>query len=503
MQRVEAAIPSLRALLGTGLGVVLALAFVKVLLNLAAWDRYGFHRDEWYYITGGLHPALGYVDHPPLTPLLAGLLYRVVGLELVTFRLVVGLAGAAVIVLAGLMARELGGGRFAQGTAALAALCMPVLLGTNILFQTVTFDQLIWAVAAYLLIRLLRTDDPRWWLWLGVTLGLGLLTKHTIVLFGIALGIALLLTPQRRWLATRWPYLAVALALLIASPHLIWQIANGFPTLEFIEHNSANTRDEYSRLSLIPWQLLNVGPLALPLMAGGVYWLFRAEAGRWRLLGWLVVIPPLLVVLLQAKPYYSAAILPLGCTATGVWTEQLSAVRGRRWLRLAVVGALLLNLLIPVLFLLPLLPLETADEVGVFDINGELTEMVGWDELVEQVAAVYATLPPEEQARTRILTVSYGEAGAIDLLGDANGLPQALASHNSYYYWGPDDDWDTLITVGYATQRLSPYFTTCEPAGTVTNALDLDNETNGYPILICRGLTVPRADFWEALRHFQ
>lgn len=483
-------------------GPLAVLAALKLVLNLLAWDRYGFHRDEWYYIVGGLHPAAGYVDHPPLTPLLAGLIYRIAGLELVAYRLVVGLAGAAVIVLAGLMARELGGGRTAQWLAGLAVLCLPIFAMTNLLFQTVPFDQLVWAVVILLFVRLLRRQEPRAWLWIGLAFGVGLLTKHTVALLAIALGVALLLTPARRWLGTRWPYLALGLAVLSALPNLIWQLANDFPTLEFIENNSANTREEFSRPALVFWQLFVPGFLALPLIGAGALWLFRAEGGRWRALGWLAVTPPLLVVLLQAKFYYSAPVLPLLCAGGAVAAERWIAERERGWRRPALVGALALNLLVILPFMVPLLPLERAHDLGVFDINGELAETVGWDELAAQVAEVYATLSPEEQARTRILTIAYGEAGALDLLGDDYGLPDALSAHNSYYHWGPGDDWDTLIVVGFRPARLEPHFEACEPAGEVRLALDIDNEINGHPLLICRGLRTPVDQWWEGLRTF-
>jgi 4-amino-4-deoxy-L-arabinose transferase-like glycosyltransferase len=491
------------AFLKTGIGISVLIASAKVALNLAAWDRYGFHRDEWYYITGGLHPSLGYVDHPPLTPLLAGLIYRLFGLDLVIFRLVLSLIAAAIIILAGLMARELGGGRFAQATSALAVLCMPAFLGSNIFFQTVTFDQLVWAVAIYLIIKLVRTGEPRWWLWIGLIFGVGFLTKYTVALLIIALGIGIVLTPERRWLTTRWPYLGAIIAFGVAMPHLLWQIANDFPTLEFIENNGAQTREEFSRLSLVLIQLLFVGPLAVPLVAAGGYWLFRSEGGRWRALGWIAVLPLVLIVIVQGKPYYPAPALPLACVAGAIATERYVQRANRRWLRVALPAALVVNMLIPLVYLVPLLPLETANDIGVFDANGELAETIGWDEMVAQVGAVYATLPAQDQRNTRILTVSYGEAGAIDLLGSKYDLPKALAAHNSYFYWGPGEDWTNVISVGFSAGSLRPYFDSCQQSGVVTNRYDIDNEINGYPILICRSIRVDRDEFWDDLRHFQ
>ena len=290
--------------------VLLVLAALKLALHLATNWQYGFHRDELYYINGGMHLGWGYVDHPPLTPLLARFATALFGLSVPGLRLFAALAGVGVLLLAGLLAREFGAGRLGQALAALAVLLAPLYLVTNTMFQTVPFDQFWWLVIAYLLARLIR-GDARLWLLIGLVGGVALETKYTVVLLGLGLAIGLVATPLRAHLRRRWLWLGLALAALIAAPNFVWQIQNGFPTLEFIRNNSADARADSSRLGLLAELLILAGPALLPLIiAGFVFFWSRAHRQR-RVFGWICIIVLAIVIGGQAKAYYAGPLFAL------------------------------------------------------------------------------------------------------------------------------------------------------------------------------------------------
>ena len=496
--------PAAPAVLAGGTAIVLALALVKLLVHLATGWRYGYHRDEMYYVIGGRHLEWGYVDHPPFTPLLARMATTVFGESLLGLRFFSALAGAIVVVLAALLARELGGGRFARGLAALAVLASPMYLGANGMFQTVSFDQLWWVLGTLLVVRLLRTEDPRLWLPLGMVVGVGLQTKHTMALFGAALAVGLLLTPQRAWLRTRWPWLAAALAFGIVLPHLLWQVANDWPTLGFLRNSNADVQEETGRLGFVLWQALLIGPLALPIMGLGIRRLFAADGGRYRALGWLCAAVFGALLVLGGKPYYVGPLYPLLLAAGAVGVERLSRRSPRPWLRPAAGALLAVNGLLPLPILVPLLPQDTMVDLKLFDFNADLAEMVGWPEMVQQVAAVHRGLPEAERTGAAIFAGSYGEAAAIDVLGEAHDLPPAISGHNSYWLWGPGAAADARVVVAVRVrpETLSALFRDCRPAGTITNAAGVDNESLGVPIHVCREPVRPLSELWPELKRY-
>lgn len=479
---------------------VLLIAAGKLGVHLATGWRYGFHRDELYYIAGGLRPDFGYVDHPPLTPLLASLVYQITGDAVGLFRVLPALGGAALVILAALTARELGGGRLAQILTALAVAACPVFLATNGMFQTVTFDQLIWAAVILLFLRLLKTGDERLWLAIGVAGGVGLLTKYTIGLLAVGLVVGLLASGPRRWLRTRWPYLAAGIALVIAAPNIVWQIANDFPSLEFTQNNNANERE--GPLGWIGMQFIFIGFLAIPLFLIGVHELLRSPAARrYRSLGWATAAIFVVVVALGAKPYYVGPLYPLAFAAGAIVIERQVRERGRTWLTPAMGALLVLNGLIPAVLLLPIVPPEALQDAGINDINKELGEMVGWPDLVNTVETAYADLPPEGRARTAIVTQNYGEAGALEILG--GDLPDPFSGHNSYYFWEPENERITsVLAVGFGPGRAADLFGECTEVATITNPAGVENEEYGASVRYCPNLPAPLPDLWPELKHF-
>ncbi len=316
---------------------LLAVAIVKFAVHLATNGVYGFQRDELYYIISGQHPALGYVDYPPVTPMLARLNTSIFGISPWTLRIFPALAGAAVVFLTGLCAREMGGVRGISTLASVLALLSPLLLGANWLFQTVTFDQLTWLIAIYLLLRIVRTGDRRLFVLLGVDLGIGLETKLTIVALCLGIAIAVVASRELRpLLRTRFPWIGLVIAIALAAPNLGWQVANGFPTLTYIENHSADIAQSGGVGMFVEDFLLFTGPLVLPVWVTGIVLLFRDR--RLRPMGILTVIV-IALLLPEGKAYYPAPTIPLvlaaGCVALGRIALGTSAApadrrRGRR-----------------------------------------------------------------------------------------------------------------------------------------------------------------------------
>jgi hypothetical protein len=479
---------------------VLAVAAGVIAFHLALSGRYGFHRDELYYIAAGRHPALGYVDHPPLVPLLARLVTDGLGPHLWPLRALAGAVHGVLVVLTALMARDLGGGRRSVLLAALATATTPLFVASGSLFQTVVFDQMWWALVLLAVVRLLAGADPRWWLAVGAAVGLGLETKWTMALLVAGLVVGLAAVPEgRAHLRSRWPWAGCAVALALWLPNLAWQALNGWSTLEFARNNNAEVRAEEGRLGFVLLQVALVGPLAVPLVGAGVAWLWARRP--WRALAVAAATVAAVLLVVGGKAYYLGPLYVVGIAAGCVATEGWLAVAPHRWRR--AVGALAANALVPLAALAPVASVTVYAELFQ-DLNGDLAEEVGWPEMVDLVAGVTGVLPDEEQVDVRVLTLSYGEAAAIDLYGPARGLPPrtALSAHNSYADWWPDGEpTGSFITLRYPRSALAPYCDAVGPLAVVGNLDGIDNEIAGAPIHLCRGLRVSPDELREALRH--
>jgi 4-amino-4-deoxy-L-arabinose transferase-like glycosyltransferase len=320
-----------KPLLGGGT-ILFLLALVKLLVHLSTAGNYGYFRDELYYIAASGRLDLGYVDFPPFVALATALARATLGDSLLALDLLPALAGAAVVVLAGLMARELGGGRFAQGIAALAVLVAPNFLVFGTFISMDAFDQLFWVSATYVLLLILKRNEPRLWLLFGLIAGLGLLTKLTMLSFGLAVLVALLITPARRHLLSPWPWIGGVIAVAFLAPYLYWNAMNGWPTPEFWGQYGAKV-DEASPVEFLIEQIVTMQPPTLPLwLAGLCYYLFAREARSYRALGWIYVILFVLFATLGSKFYFLAPSYPALFAAGGVVIERFFRARGRwRW----------------------------------------------------------------------------------------------------------------------------------------------------------------------------
>lgn len=492
------------------LGLLLLLALVRVLLHTLTNGQYGFHRDELATLDDARYLAWGYVAYPPVTPFIARLALELFGPSLAGVRFFSALAQSMVMVLAGLMARELGGSRLAQIVAALAVAIAPVSLSQGALFQYVSFDFLWWVLIAYLTIRLLKSDEPRWWLAIGAVIGLGLMTRYTMAFLVTGMVIGVVLTKARRYLASPWLWGGVVVALLIFLPNLLWQVQHHFIALDFLSHlHERDIRIGRTEGFLIEQFWVGANVFTLPFWLVGLYFYWFSLAGRpYRMLGWMYLIPFALFLAGQGRSYYLAPAYPM-LIAAGVvlwerWLAGLSVGRARlaqglTWAALAA-GGLIFGALV-----LPVAPVNSALWRASSEVHDNFTEQIGWPDLVETVAGIYAALPAEERLHTGILAGNYGEAGAINLYGPAYGLPEAISGINSYWLRGyGDPPPQTLIVVGAQHAEAERYFEMCDLAGQVTNRYGVVNEeSRDHPdIFICRGLRQPWPDFWREFQYF-
>lgn len=480
-------------------------------LLLLVATRYGYHRDELYFLEASRHMAWGYVDQPPFSIALVRLSRALFGNSLVGLRLFPALADGACVVLTALIARELGGGRIAQGLGALAVAISPFLIAGHLAGPTI-YDFTFWLADALLVVRILRTGRERLWLAVGGVTGMALMNKETIAFLFLGLALGFVLTGQGRWLRSPWLWAGVGVALLLWSPNLAWQARHGWPTIEM----SRNLRREHSglgySLTFVPIQLLLPGWWAAPVWMAGLWALWRER--RFRPYRAFAVAYAALFVLIGVfigdRPYYFAALYGLLFGAGAIVTGEVVA-GGRRFLSerpparrriwrsaraasawLAVLGILNLPLS------LPILPARALHTVPLQDINYNLGETVGWQELVAEVGRAYDSLAPAERASAVIVTANYGEAGAIDRYGPAIGLPGAFSGHNSYWWWGPPTpSIGVAILVGFDEPgELTPYFRRLSLAGRVSNSQGVANDEEGAPIWIGREQRSPWPAIW-------
>lgn len=511
--------PDLSSTARLDLRLLVLLAGIKLLIHALTAGQYGYFRDELYFLDLGRHLDWGYVDCAPLIGLYARAALLLGG-SLPVLRLLPALAGAGMVALTMLIARQLGGGRCAQGLAGLCVIAAPIYLGSDSVLSMNAFEPLFWMGCVYALIRIVQTGDGRWWVLFGALAGLGLQNKHSTLFFGFAAGIALLLSPQRREFRRWYFWLGGGIALLLFLPNLLWQAGHGFPTLEDLQNVSRSGKNVVlGPLAFIGQQILILHPLLLPVWLGGLAWLLAGKGRRYRVLGWLYLVLLTAMFALKAKNYYLAPVYPMlfaaGAVAVEGWLAKRAWSRGRLWPK-AALAAIIVLVSIPIVpLVLPVLPpaklLAYMDFLGISPPRTEvrhegplqqhLSDQFGWPELVADVARIYNSLPPEERARTAIFASNYGEAGAINLFGPARGLPPAICAHQNHYFWGPPDfTGDTFIWLQWDRASLEELFRSVEEAGVHHHPWGMAEENR--PIYVCRGLRRPLPVIWPELKHW-
>jgi Dolichyl-phosphate-mannose-protein mannosyltransferase len=488
--------------------VIAIFALAKLVFHTIVNQQYGFHRDELATLDDARNLAWGYVAYPPFTPFIGRVALTFFGDSLAGFRFFAAAAQSVAIVLTASLTKHLGGSRAAQWIAALAVAISGVSLSASSLFQYVSFDYLWWVLITWLLVRLLETDNPRWWVAIGVVIGIGFLTKYTILFFVAGLVVGFFATPLRRHLASPWLWTGAAVALIVAAPNLLWQLKHDFITLEFLR--SIHARDV--RIGRTDHFLFNqlfvpANPVTVPLWSIGLIALFASKSlRRFRVVGWMAVVPFALFVIARGRDYYTAPIYPMLFAAGATWLLRQMNSRGiaERWSMMVAVPILLLAGGYVAATELPLAPVGSRWWRQVLEDSGDLREEIGWPELVGEVARIWNTIPETERARTAIYCGNYGEAGAINLYGPRHGLPQAISAVNSFWargYGSPPPE--TVIVLGGRRDRLDERFESVVLVGHVPNPLDVANEESEHPeIYLCRRPRESWPVLWSKIRGF-
>lgn len=498
----------------------LALAFFLLEWIPGFAGPYGYFIDELYYVACSERLAFGYVDHPPLSIFLLRLVRETLGDSLPAIRLVPALAGAATILLTGLIARRLGAGRYGQAIAALAAMVGSVL---EVLFGVWSMNALgflFWAAAFLILVEIERRDEPRLWLAFGAVAGLALENKHTFVLMGAGLAVGLVLTPARRHLASRWLWMGAGIALLLLAPNLLWQQANGWPSLEFYRNADLYKNLPTPPLEVLKQQILFMNPAALPVWIAGVVFLLATERGRrYRHLGWLfVTLLALMVASQKSRPDRITAAYIIVFAGGGVLLESLSMRGGLRWIRPAVPALLAISGVALAPLAIPLLPPATTARYGSWlgivpqiergegkrtQLPQWLADRFGWEQFVGDIEEAAGRLNPDERRHAIVIVPSYGHAGAIELLGRGRDLPPVYSGQNTSFLWGPPpEEVSAAIMAGFREETLREFSSEVELAG----VHDCDwcmPWRDGIPIRIARRPFRSFHDAWPDFKHFE
>ncbi|HXW61496.1 MAG TPA: glycosyltransferase family 39 protein [Candidatus Acidoferrales bacterium] len=488
------------------LRALISIASATIVIHILTGGKYGFHRDELATLDDARHLAWGYVAYPPLTPFFARVSLALFGTSLAGFRFFASLANALAVVLTGLVTRDLGSRRSAQVMAALAA--VPFCIAAGSLMQYVSFDFLFWVLTAYFVVQLLKSDDPRWWLAIGCAVGLGMMAKYSMPFLVAGLLMGVLLTDKRRYLASKWLWLGVAVAALIFLPNFLWQIQHDFVSIQFLRHIHARDIRIGRTKNFLPGQF-EVTLLAFPLWIAGLFaCFFSGMFRRFRLLGWMYLTPLLLFLVLKGRSYYLAGAYPMLYAAGAAWAEKrLSSLGSRRAaaVRAFAWSVLLADIAAAIALTLPIAPIHSRWWKVAIKTNGDLSEEFGWSELVETVARIRDRLPMSDRTDLGILAGNYGEAGAVDLYGARYELPASISGVNSFWFRGyGNPPPQTLIVVGLPVEFLQNHFSSCQLVAHTWNRYNVENEETREhrDIFVCRGLRESWPEFWRIFRYY-
>jgi 4-amino-4-deoxy-L-arabinose transferase-like glycosyltransferase len=507
----------------------LAAIFAIVSLHLFANGRYGFYRDELQFMSDGQHLDWGFVVYPPVVPLLARLSMTLFGVSLAGLRFFSTLAQAATLIVTALMTRELGGGKLAQAAAVLAVGLSPCTLHDGAMFQYTSFDYLWWVLTAYFTIRLLKSENPRWWLAVCAVVGLGLLTKYTIACFVAGILSGVVFTRARRYLARGWFWSGIVLMMLITLPNIVWQFRHNFISYQFLQFiHARDVNLGRSNGFLIDQLLYCVNLFAAPIWLAGLIGCLRSE--RYRTIAWMYIVPFALFFITNGRSYYIAPAYPMllamGSVIGERWMEgraknSLSVRKarsdsraaksngrvgwsGRQWAAAVYLTALMLwGAWASAAFL----PIQSKGPLRdlVLKNNGDLMNEFGWNELIQTVAGIRNSLPADQQAHLGILVANYGEEGAVEILGTAYHLPRPISTINSGGLRGyPASPPTKLIVMGFKSDDVPILFGGCKIAGRIRNSEGIPTEESVRPdIFLCGPPRQPWPEFWAESPHFE
>jgi hypothetical protein len=489
-----------------------------LVLHLVAIEGFGYFRDELYYISCSEHLAFGYVDQPPLSILLLKLIRLVLGDSVLAIRLLPAIASGLFVFLTGMMAKELGGKRFAVILAPVTALAP---IGNFFIYSVYSMnflDHLFWSACILTVLRIIKTGEAKYWLFFGLIAGLGLQNKISILFlcFGIAVGI--LLTKERKYLKSKYLWLGAGLAGLLFLPYILWNMSHDWATLEFMQNARTMKMTAVSALEFLKEQVLYNNYASLFIWLAGLgFFFFHKEGKKYRLFGWMYLSIYLLFTIQQAKAYYLAPVYPILFAGGAVLIESWLDRKYWKVLRPVLVIAIIVPTLLFCPAALPILPQETTiqwlQKLGIDAKSGEnheigalpqhFADMHGWEEMTLKVANAYDSLTDEEKKECVLFATNYGVTGALNFMGKKYGLPPAFSGHNNHYFWPPDDyTGNVVIIVGISKQELGNIFNDIIETDRTFSKYAMPYENN-KPILICRRIKLPLKELWPRLKHFE
>ncbi len=500
--------------------ILFYIAFFKFLLLIFFAGNYGLFRDEFYYLDCSKHLSFGYVDQPPFSILVLAISRILFGESIIGIRIFAYIAGSATVIVAGLIARELGGKKYAQALTALCTVFSGVILGDGSYFSMNAFDILFSAITFYLLVKLIRKDNKKLWLPVGVMFGIGLENKLSFLFLGFGLAVGLILTRQRKYFLEKELYIAAVIAALIFLPNIIWQAVNHFPTIEFMRNAAERKNMPMSPLHFFLGSLMELNPAYIVLLFAALYFLFIYKEGRrFALVGWMYVVIFFVFAFNNGKPYYMGILFPAIIAAGAAGSEILIEKYLRGWVRYSLVFFFIPSFIIVTPFAVPVLSVDSfihfSEFMGIKPESGERSatgilpqfyaDRFGWKEMVEQVAHVYNSLPGDEKKKVAIIAQNYGEAGAVNYYGKQFGLPEAYSPQNSCWYWGPPNpdssgDGEIVIVIGSNKKDNSVWFEQVDLAAKHFSKYGMPYENVG--IFVCRKAKMPVNEIWKRVRFF-
>lgn len=494
-----------------------AVALVVLALHSAGNPHYGFFRDELYFIICGFHPAFGYVDQPPVVPLLAAG-SQLFGHSLFALRFAAAIFAAAGAYVTCLLAIELGGGAFAQVLAGSVYFFTNVLMSFGMKVGPDMVGLWLWPLIALYALRVARGGNPRQWIGAGIAAGFAIESKYSAVFFLAALLGGLLLTPQRTILRTKWFAAGAAIAIAIALPNFLWQAHYGFPMLELLRNGQSGKNVAAGPLLFLVQQLLLTNLFLSPIWIVGLVALLRDRSVRF--LGYTYVLLIVLMIVLHGKHYYPGDVYPIpiaaGAVTFAAWTRRFVALRAALAVAVLAAGLFFLPFSLPVLAEEPMVhyaafvahALHVDQKTLATERNRtavlppDWADMHGWPELEAQVASIYRSLPPPERAQAAIVADNYGEAAAIDFFGKRDGLPPAISGHNNYYLWGTHGaSGNVVIDVDGDCGAAAHLYRNARLMARFNPPWVISYEQN-IPIMVCTGLTRNLSTVWPSLKHY-
>jgi 4-amino-4-deoxy-L-arabinose transferase-like glycosyltransferase len=480
------------------------MALATVILHAIVGNRYGFHMDELATLDDARHLAWGYPAYPPVTPFFGRISLVLFGTSLIGFRFFASLVHGATVLLAGLMAREMGGRRAAQFLAGAASL--PFAIGGGALMQYVSFDYFAWVLTAYFLVRLLASGDPRWWLAVGASIGFGALSKYTIAFFVAGIVAGVLATGARRYLKSKWLWIGVALSILMFLPNLLWEAQNHFVSLDLLKFIHARDVANGKTASFLHDQLTGT---FLPLVLAGLGFCFFSRQGKpFRMVGWMYAVTLGLFLVAKGRTYYMCPAYPMLYAGGAVWMEGwLAAIGWRRAVAIwGIAWAIIAHgAIFTTVYYLPIAPVNSHWWEKASALQETYIGEIGWPELVQETARIRDSLSAEQRAHLGILAGGYGATGAVNLFGAQYGLPRAISGINSYWQRGyGDPPPETLIVMGLKRQFADESFEGCRVAGHIWNRYGVKTPDMAWnpEIYVCGPPRQGWPAFWEHFRYF-